>query len=519
MTFAGHLTRTAALALCLVVAALGASADASPGDVTAFNVPGCFLSAEGLAPAAGEGVLLRLCAKKGQTMSRTLGHLLPSGELVLQRIPKSEPGPILVGPAREIWQAARSEQSPAAKDAELSVDRIAPDDSVKTFPVGTAEEPFDELRIDGMVPDGAGAIWLAIGDLRPTYYLAPGDTGGGELVRVQADGAVARFTVPSEVEPQDLVRGPDGNLWFTGVRGRGTGERTFTPGSGYVGRMTPSGEFTLFPTETEGSEPEGIAVGPDDRLWFSETATGVREVATIGTDGTFGPSFKLPYGVPQEEITFGPEGDAWLSGIQHGLLRLTPRGQETVYPHVRGAVVTGREGDIWSLESTKVWRVVPGAPGIDITDITVSRPSRTVSVDLACGGSSSGCAGALDLELRNRLEDPRKPATEGSRFRFLETTYSVEPESQATLTLPIPAKTFALGRRELPKRWGDRSTLRVLARATVEGGPKFERKLRASVGGEGHAPAGEALDEEVAGVDDRRRQGAPPLSSLRRSVR
>ncbi|HVX32865.1 MAG TPA: hypothetical protein VHA80_06965, partial [Solirubrobacterales bacterium] len=59
-------------------------------------------------------------------------------------------------------------------------------------------------------------------------------------------------------------------------------------------------------------------------------------------------------------IAFGPEGDAWMPYLEHGLVRMTPDGRQKGYRQVEGAVVAGHEGNIWSLEWTKAWRIFPG---------------------------------------------------------------------------------------------------------------------------------------------------------------
>jgi hypothetical protein len=60
-------------------------------------------------------------------------------------------------------------------------------------------------------------------------------------------------------EPEVIVVGPDGNIWFTEIGG----ER--------IGRITPAGAVTEFSAGiTPGAAPEGIAVGSDANIWFTE---------------------------------------------------------------------------------------------------------------------------------------------------------------------------------------------------------------------------------------------------------
>jgi hypothetical protein len=165
--------------------------------------------------------------------------------------------------------------------------------------------------------------------------------------------------VPNDVEPKSLVRGPDGNLWFTGVRGRGFSEHGRTIGVGYVGRMSPAGDLALFQIPIEESAPAGIAVGPDGNLRFVYATNASAELGTIATDGTFGPSVKLNP-APLGELTFGPEGDAWVPTFR-GLARITPEGQETLFPGEWLDVATGVEGDIWVLGRGSIRRIDPAA--------------------------------------------------------------------------------------------------------------------------------------------------------------
>jgi len=54
-----------------------------------------------------------------------------------------------------------------------------------------------------------------------------------------------------------LAIGPDGNLWFT------TGTMTL------IGRMSPTGVFTTFPTATARPSHK-IVAGPDGNMWFTQ---------------------------------------------------------------------------------------------------------------------------------------------------------------------------------------------------------------------------------------------------------
>src|SRR2546426_819371 len=79
-----------------------------------------------------------------------------------------------------------------------------------------------------------------------------------------AAGTITEFSIPpAESDPVGITAGPDGNLWFTELKGN------------QIGRITPSGAITEFPLPATcgfsgGCEPEGITAGPDGNLWFTE---------------------------------------------------------------------------------------------------------------------------------------------------------------------------------------------------------------------------------------------------------
>jgi streptogramin lyase len=96
----------------------------------------------------------------------------------------------------------------------------------------------------------------------------------------------------------DIVEGPDGNMWVT-LEG--------TQGTNGVARITPAGNVTEFPLA---NSSYGIAVGPDDNLWVS-TTIGVIKVPPND------PSSATPYNVGLSNgrgIVAGPDDKMWVAG-------------------------------------------------------------------------------------------------------------------------------------------------------------------------------------------------------------
>ena len=80
------------------------------------------------------------------------------------------------------------------------------------------------------------------------------------MARLTPRGRLTEFAVPPSATSGgtgDITSGPDGNVWFT------------RPG-GTVDRVTLDGIVTEFTVPRTGSDPEGIAVGPDGRVYVCD---------------------------------------------------------------------------------------------------------------------------------------------------------------------------------------------------------------------------------------------------------
>ncbi len=126
---------------------------------------------------------------------------------------------------------------------------------------------------------------------------------GGLGAAAASVGAITEFPLPgANLAPTSITTGSDGNLWFTE--------------NGNIGRMTPLGALSQFPSATG----TWITPGPDGALWFTETSQG--RIGRMTTAGGF-TEFTLPgnpppgagYTQPSQErpeaITVGPDGALW----------------------------------------------------------------------------------------------------------------------------------------------------------------------------------------------------------------
>ncbi len=354
--------RRALIALATLVACAAGPGAASVGaralgSDTSFKIRPC--SFRGIAAAPTGGVLVRQCTtgSPGEpTAARepALTNVASGGTVARRPIPASSSGPFAVGPSGEVWLVAEATEGAQS----LGLDRLDPDGTLQHFAFPGKKRP---LVIHDVALGAEGSAWATAGE---PLFAGPGPASSrGRLLRVGADGTEAEFPLPREIEPRDIVLGPDGNLWFTAVEGSYSIEHTSSSGRGYVGRMTPAGAVTVFPTRTGMSGPEAIVAGPDGHLWFQEDIR-FREkrksrIRTIATDGTFGRSYGLPLGTWHSDLAFGPEGALWIAAGEGGLLRLTPGDRLTRLVGLPESIVAGVEGDIWTQSGETLHRLVP----------------------------------------------------------------------------------------------------------------------------------------------------------------
>jgi streptogramin lyase len=157
-----------------------------------------------------------------------------------------------------------------------------------------------------------------------------------------------------------VTAGPDGNVWFT------------DPVAGTVGRITPAGQVTEFPTL--GISGGSITAGPDGNLWFVNnvlTVAGRPAVGRITPDGQV-TGFALPdQFVQPNQITAGPDGNVWFTESIYPtgekVARITPTGQVTEFPipvppgvsGSAGGITTGPDGNLYFLHDGILARITP----------------------------------------------------------------------------------------------------------------------------------------------------------------
>jgi virginiamycin B lyase len=165
-----------------------------------------------------------------------------------------------------------------------------------------------ELPGPGSITAGPdGNIWFTNGG----NDVGVSGVYGGQIDRITPTGTVGEYQIPSpNSQPNDLVAGPDGNLWFT--------ENTLH--GGVIGRITPGGAITTFAlseVHEHDSETFGIAAGRDDALWFTDQLRGPEPwISRIGRITPAGGIryFTLPTPeVQADDLALGADGDMWFT--------------------------------------------------------------------------------------------------------------------------------------------------------------------------------------------------------------
>lgn len=164
----------------------------------------------------------------------------------------------------------------------------------------------------------------------------------------------AQWTIPGgNTYPTGIVKGADGNLWFT----------EFT---NYIEKVTTSGVFTLYSIPSGASNPESVALGGDGNVWFTEAAHS--KIGRITTGGSV-TEFNSPAAVANVLGYFGPnsnapDGTIWYpeSGTAK-VVRILPDGTMTqiAVPANPGAMTAGPDNNLWvaAFNTSAIWRVAP----------------------------------------------------------------------------------------------------------------------------------------------------------------
>jgi virginiamycin B lyase len=250
------------------------------------------------------------------------------------------------------------------------------------------------------------------------------EENGDRIGRVNPGGSITEFPTAAGASPVEIAAA-GGRLWFTQL------------GRSKIGSITTGGAITEYPPGSSNLDApaDGITLGPDGALWFTEFATsGTSRIGRMATDGTLLNQFSLTSGSGPGDITPGPDGRLWFTqsngkigaiptGATSGsdvsnygsltdpagitasgtglwftettanrITRIETTGQigsPTAVGAGPSAIATGGDGALWFTEETagKIGRITPS--GVFTNEFPVS------SAGAQPGGITSGPDGAL----------------------------------------------------------------------------------------------------------------------------
>jgi virginiamycin B lyase len=206
-----------------------------------------------------------------------------------------------------------------------SLARVTSSGEMKLFPV--TDGYVAELAA---APDGSLRMKTAAGlegKDAAVWQVSP----SGEMTKTADDptlplGEVASFPVKPPAAPGAIygssVIGKDGNLWF-GIQSGGA-----------IGRLTPTGEMTEFRECLRYGQPffgpETLVRGAEGNIWFTSLAErslpSIIDPPSIGMVTPAGAITQIYAGVKIEPKTIaaGPEGGAWFAGGLEEVQRIKP---------------------------------------------------------------------------------------------------------------------------------------------------------------------------------------------------
>jgi virginiamycin B lyase len=132
----------------------------------------------------------------------------------------------------------------------------------------------------------------------------------------------------------NITGGPDGREWFTA--------------SGAIGKITlPSGTITEIQQGTDGlqsgAEPDEIMVGPDQNLWFDDQYAGNFAIGKIVPSSSSITEYALKTQTTPWTMTFGSDSNAYV--VQTGrVAQVTTGGHDTEFP--TSSSMSGMDGDV-----------------------------------------------------------------------------------------------------------------------------------------------------------------------------
>ncbi len=158
-------------------------------------------------------------------------------------------------------------------------------------------------EFNACINQGAQPVYVVKGPDGNLWFTELGADAIGRITCRGRGHSIHRRITPGS-QPGFMALGPDGNLWFTEY------------GGNRIGRITPAGAITEFSGVSANANTVGITAGPDGNMWFAESSGNrIGRIIALPANGVVGTITEFSAGITAGSgpfgITAGPDGNLW----------------------------------------------------------------------------------------------------------------------------------------------------------------------------------------------------------------
>jgi streptogramin lyase len=234
---------------------------------------------------------------------------------------------------------------------------ISPAGQITEYPIPavTANVAADPTAL---VEGADGAIWFT-------------ESSGQAIGRITTAGIITQIATPG-LQPNSIALGSDGNIWFTDDSYNDT-----------VDRINPDDSISPFSIPTAFAQPNDLISGPDGALYFTEgfnQAIGRVTMSGTVTESPINADMNSP-----NQLVFDSAGNLWVTGNNAGLVEITPQGvTNTIGPPSTAVggldgLTVGPDGALWFTDTGRdqIGRIDPSSLTSLPTDHILSAVGQT----------------------------------------------------------------------------------------------------------------------------------------------